>query len=210
MAKKKTQDQQDALLIGYARVSTVDQNLEAQKNALRNFGVLEENIYVEKVSATSKKRPARDEAFARLREGNKLVIYKVDRLARSVKDMYDVVGFLDDIGASLVSITESIDLSTPSGRLGFNMLSSFAQFERDQISQRTAAGLAAAMASGRKFGRKPVMTDEKRAKAHKLLLEGKSTKEVAESLKIKQGLIYKYFRIEKDDKGVVWITEKEV
>lgn len=207
MAKNSTPDQR---LVGYVRVSTQEQNVDLQVQALSKFGVAKSDLWIEKKSAVARERPELDGAIASLREGDTLIVWRLDRIARSMTELYRRIGEIDQAGAKFKSLTEGFDFSDISGKLILAVLGAVAEFERNLIAQRTSAGIQAAKARGKTFGRKPVMTDAKRAQAHKMLLDGKTTSEVAKAIGVKTGLIYKYFRIEKDDKGVVWITEKKV
>lgn len=207
MAKKKIQDQEVGRLIGYARVSTVDQNPQMQIDALLEYGVLEENLHKEKLSARASQRPALEQALDSLREGDTLVIWKLDRLARSMRDLYALVDRITDAGAVFVSIIENIDMSTPSGRYMMGQFGLNAEFEREMIRERTRAGIAAAKARGQRFGREQIMTPAKQDKAEKLLLAGHSTAEVAAAIGCKPGLLYRYFRIGVED-GYVVIARK--
>lgn len=130
--------------IGYARVSREDQNLDMQLQAIIKRGVDKKQIFQEKVSGVSKKRPQFDLCLKRLRRGDTLVVWKLDRLGRSLKQLYELSADLDRRGIMLVSLTEGIDTTTAMGVLFFHIMASIAQFERDLISERTKAGIAAA------------------------------------------------------------------
>lgn len=207
MAKNLTHEQR---LIGYVRVSTQEQNVDLQVQALRKFGVPKDDLWIEKKSAVARERPELDGAIASLREGDTLVVWRLDRIARSMAELYRRIAQIDEAGARFKSLTEGFDFSDISGKLILAVLGAVAEFERNLIAQRTTAGIAAAKARGQTFGRKPVMTDAKREKAHKLLLAGHTTAEVAKAIGVKQGLIYKYFKVDKRADGSIWITEKEV
>jgi DNA invertase Pin-like site-specific DNA recombinase len=130
--------------IGYARVSTLDQNLDLQLDALKLSGC--EEISEEKVCAGSKERPQLSKLFSILRKGDSIVVWKLDRLGRSLRDLIDLISKMKDLGVTFISIQDSIDTSTATGRFTFNIFASLAEFERGIISERTKAGLAAARA----------------------------------------------------------------
>ena len=147
------------MLIGYARVSTQDQNLELQREALRQAGC--QKVFEDQVSGTLAERPGLAKAREMLREGDTLVVWKLDRLGRRVKQLVDLVGELQQQGVQFKSLTDAIDTGTPSGRFFFHMMASLAEMERDLIVERTRAGLEVARQLGRKGGRKPKMTASK-------------------------------------------------
>jgi DNA invertase Pin-like site-specific DNA recombinase len=176
--------------IGYARVSTEDQNLDLQRDALERADC--ERIYQDKLSGGTTKRPGLDEALAQLRPGDVFIIWKLDRLSRSVKGLVDFVAELDDRGIQFKSLTDGIDTTTPSGRFFFHIMASLAQMERELIAERTKAGLAAARKRGRVGGRKRVMTQSKLAAAKTLLEDGVPPKEVAENLGVSVPTLYRW------------------
>jgi DNA invertase Pin-like site-specific DNA recombinase len=139
------------MIIGYARVSTNKQNTDMQIDSLKSYGC--EKIYVEKASGSTKDRTELLALFKQLRKGDNLVIYKLDRLGRSLKDLISIVNTLADLQVSLVSISDGIDTTTPVGRFTFNIFASIAEFERDVIRERTLEGLKAARSRGRIGGR---------------------------------------------------------
>lgn len=130
-------------LMGYARVSTTDQNVDMQLDALRAAGVMEDNLYFESKSGVSNARPQLKMCWDDAREGDTIVVWKLDRLGRNVVQLYNRVNDLKQRGIFFRSLTEGFDLSTPMGKAMFGMMAVFAQFERDQIAQRTAAGMKA-------------------------------------------------------------------
>ena len=171
------------MIIGYARVSTQDQNPELQADALRREGA--EQILQEKVTGALRERPELSHCLRTLRKGDILVVWKLDRLARSLKDLVEIVQDLHDREIGFKSVTESIDTTSPGGRLVFHIFGALAEFEHDLIRERTIAGLQAARARGRKGGRKPSMSDADVRKAAAMLLDPKMTKkEVAEHFKV--------------------------
>ncbi|HEQ3529369.1 TPA: recombinase family protein [Bacillus cereus] len=147
-------------LVGYARVSTRDQNLGLQIEKLESFGC--KKIFMEKQSGAKSDREELKKALEYLRSGDKLVVYKIDRLARSTFDLQKIVKELSEREISVVFIKEQIDFSTPSGKLMFTMLGAIAEFERDLINERTAEGRARAIEQGKHMGRKG--QDEKQIK----------------------------------------------
>jgi DNA invertase Pin-like site-specific DNA recombinase len=168
------------MLIGYARVSTQDQNLQLQLEALRQAGC--QKVFEDKVSGTRVERPGLAKAWEILRDGDTLVVWKLDRLGRSVKQLVDLVGQLHQQGVQFKSLTDAIDTGTPSGRFFFHVMASLAEMERDLIVERTRAGLEVARQLGRKGGRKPKMTASKIDSARKLLASGMPPKDVAQNL----------------------------
>jgi DNA invertase Pin-like site-specific DNA recombinase len=142
--------------IGYARVSTTEQNLELQLDALAKAGC--DRIFEDQASGAKMARPGLDQALSHLREGDALVIWKLDRLGRTIRGLIELVGELRDRGIGFRSLTEGFDTSTPGGRLIFHIFAALAEMERDLIRERTQAGLAAARARGRNGGRKPKLS----------------------------------------------------
>ena len=176
--------------IGYARVSTRDQNLDLQVEALNKAGC--DKIYKDTISGTKSQRPGLDQALDNLRHGDTLVVWKLDRLGRSVKDLLDFVGGLNDRGVGFISLTDSIDTTTVSGRFFFNVMASLAQMVRERMVERTQAGLQAAREQGRIGGRKRIMTDAKIRSARKLLNQGTPPREVAGSLGVSVPTLYRW------------------
>ena len=181
--------------IGYARVSTHEQTLDLQRDALRDAGCDPDHIYADQVSGASpgSERPGLCAALAYAREGDQLVIWRLDRLGRSVKDLIEQVANLEAQGIELVSLQESIDTTTPAGRALFQMCGVFAEFERNLLSERTKAGLAAARARGRKGGRKPKVTDAQLDRAADLMRERRLTvREIARLVDLSPNTLYRY------------------
>lgn len=141
--KQPTPPADGTRLIGYARVSTEDQNLDMQLDALRKAGVMDDNLYFEARSGVSNKRPQLKMCWEDAREGDTVIVWKLDRLGRSVVQLYNRVNELKQRGIFFRSLTEGFDLGTPMGNAMFGMMAVFAQFERDQIGARTAAGMKA-------------------------------------------------------------------
>lgn len=162
------------MIIGYARVSTQDQNEDFQVDALKKGGC--EEIFQERVTGTAKDRPKLTECLRMLRNGDTLVVWKLDRLARSLKDLVTIIQELSERGVGFKSLTESIDTTNPGGLLVFHIFGALAQFEHSLIRERTIAGLQAARARGRKGGRKPAMSTADVRKAAAMLLDPNITK----------------------------------
>jgi len=194
------------MLIGYARVSTEDQHLILQQEALEKSGC--EKIFTDKMSGTRADRPGLKDALSHLRSGDTLVVWKLDRLGRSVKGLVDLVGDLEKLGVHFKSVTDSIDTSTPAGRFFFHVMASLAQMERELIVERTRAGLAAAKKQGRVGGRKRRMTDTKVAAARKLLADGMPPRDVAHNLGVSIPTLYRWLpATERLDEGSLITAE---
>src|SRR3954465_9092605 len=184
----------DVPLIGYARVSTVDQDLALQRDALHQVGCT--RIFEDfGVSGAKTERPALTAALAYIREGDVLVVWKLDRLGRSLAHLIDTVSDLEKRGIGLRSLTAAIDTTTPGGRLIFHIFGALGQFERDLIRERTRAGLAAAAARGRKGGRKPAVDAEKLARARSMVAKGLTVREAAIRLKVGKTALYEALRL---------------
>jgi len=178
------------MLIGYARVSTDDQNLSLQLEALKASGC--EQVFTDKQSGSRNERPGLIETMSHLRGGDTLTVWKLDRLGRSVKGLVDLVTDLSNRGVHFKSITDSIDTATPAGRFFFHVMASLAQMERELIVERTQAGLAAAKKLGRVGGRKRKMTVNKIEAAKKLLHEGMMPRDVAHNLGVSIPTLYRW------------------
>ena len=139
------------MLVGYARVSTLEQNVDLQIDALRQAGC--EKIFEDKVSGTKADRPGLQAALEFVRSGDTLVVWRLDRLGRSLKHLIETVGHLEEQGIGLRSIQEALDTTTAGGKLVFQIFGALAEFEHNLIRERTLAGLSAARARGRKGGR---------------------------------------------------------
>jgi DNA invertase Pin-like site-specific DNA recombinase len=177
--------------VGYARVSTSDQNPKMQEDALRQAGCSQ--VFVDRASGTLAERPQLTAAMAYLREGDVLVVWRLDRLGRSLQHLVHAIGDLRARGIGFRSLTEAIDTATPSGTLMLHLFGAFAQFERDLIAERTNAGLAAARARGRKGGRKPLMTPRKANVAREMYDGGQSTvAEIAETIGVSRATVYRH------------------
>jgi len=182
--------------IGYARVSTKDQNLDSQLDQLTKAGC--ELIFQEKASGAKKDRPELDRMLGQLRKGDVVYIFKLDRLGRSMKHLLDLVSQLEEKGVGLVSLSDSINTTTPQGRLVLNLFASLAEFERDLIRERTKAGLQSARARGRKGGRQRGLTKEAQQTAMLAEMYYNENKlgvnEIAGRLNISKMTLYSYLR----------------
>lgn len=179
------------MLVGYARVSTHDQNPNLQIDALKAAGC--ERTFVEKASGAHRDRPMLMTAIDYLRPGDTLVVWKLDRLARSMKQLIQTVEVLERHGAGFRSLTEAIDTTTPGGRLVFHIFGALAEFERSIIQERTRAGLDAARARGRGGGRPPKLSDKDVAAARALLADSDlSIEYVAKRFNISPATLYRY------------------
>lgn len=176
--------------IGYARVSTDDQNLDLQRDALRAVGCIK--IYEDKMSGAKAARPGLTEALNHAREGDTLVVWRLDRLGRNMRDLIDLSGRLDAAGVQLESLHEHIDTSTATGKMYFQMLAVFAEFERNQTRERTNAGLKSARARGRTGGR-PAISPETIADIRRLMADrNNSPSWICDKLKISRSTLYRY------------------
>ncbi len=188
--KKQTGRKELCMRIGYARVSTQDQNLQLQLEALQKAGC--EKIFKEKISGTKADRPELSRALDSLRTGDTLVVWKLDRLGRSMKQLVDLITKLQKDSIHFQSVTDSINTSTPSGRFFFHVMASLAEMERELLIERTKAGLEVARKLGRKGGRKRKMTDNKINSAKRLLDSGMPPRDVAKSLGVSVPTLYRW------------------
>lgn len=179
-----------SMLIGYGRVSTVEQSLDLQLDALKQAGC--ERIFTDKLSGASKDRPGLKDAVSHARKGDVFVIWKLDRLGRTVKGLVGFVAELAEQGVQFKSLTDGIDTTTPSGRFFFHVMASLAQMERELLAERTTAGLQAAKKRGRIGGRRRSMTASKIESAKKLLQNGVPPKEVARNLGVSVPTLYRW------------------
>lgn len=179
------------MLIGYARVSTNDQDLALQVDALNAAGC--EKIFTDKASGAKAARPGLAEALTYARVGDTLVVWKLDRLGRTVRGLIDLVLQLQAGSIGFRSLTDGIDTSTAGGRFFFHVMAAFAEMERDLIQERTRAGLQAARKAGRIGGRKPAMSDDMKAQATRLLSTGQVTpRDVAKTLGVSLSTLYRH------------------
>ena len=185
------------MLIGYARVSTDDQNLNLQRDALKQLGC--DQIFEDQLSGAKAERPGLREALKYARSGDTFVVWRLDRLSRSLKDLIEMVAKLDERNVGLKSLHEAVDTSSTSGKLIFHIFGALAEFERNLIRERTQAGLIAARARGRKGGRPKALNQDKRALAIKLYDEKNHTvKQICELMGISKPTLYTYISAAKN------------
>jgi DNA invertase Pin-like site-specific DNA recombinase len=178
--------------VGYARVSTVDQDPALQLDALATAGCAK--VFEDRASGARADRTGLRSALQYARDGDVLIVWKLDRLGRSLPHLIETVATLEKRGVGFRSITEAIDTTTPGGRLVFHLFGALGQFERDLIQERTRAGLTAAAARGRKGGRKPVMTAEKLERARAIIGKGLTVREAATRLRVGKTALYAALR----------------
>ena len=177
--------------IGYARVSTMDQNLEAQVEVLQKEGC--DKIFQEKCSGSSRDREELKKALALLREGDVLVVTKLDRLGRTVKQLVDLIDDFQKQGVQFKSINDAIDTTTANGRFFFHIMSGFSELERELIRERTQVGLTSARSRGRLGGRPHVHKADKKEIAYQMVMENNQTVgEIANALNLSRSTIYRY------------------
>lgn len=173
--------------LGYARVSTDDQDASLQIEALKAAGV--KKIYIEKASGGRWDRPELHRLLDNAREGDVVVVWKLDRLSRSLRDLLNVLHQLDERGAGFKSLTEHVDTTTPAGRMLAQILGSFAEFEKSMLHERTMAGLRAARKKGRIGGRPPKLSDAQRTEAVAMIKAGRPQADVARLFSISPSTI---------------------
>lgn len=192
--------------IGYARVSTQDQDLCLQYEALHQAQC--DKIYEDKASGAKASRDSLKRALDVLRENDSLVVWKFDRLGRSVKDLVNIVCELEQRGVHFKSLTDQIDTSTTASRFFFHVMASLAQMERDLTVERTRAGLDATRRQGRTGGRKRKMDDSKIAAAKRLLLDGISPREVAKTLSVSIPTLFRWLPV--SQKAVSYLETQHI
>jgi DNA invertase Pin-like site-specific DNA recombinase len=182
------------MLIGYARVSTNEQNLDLQQDALKKAGVTAKNLYTDKITGTKEERPGLEAALSHLRDGDTLVVWRLDRLGRSLKHLIETVTALQNTGVAFQSITENITTATATGQLVFHIFGALAEFERNLIKERTTAGVSAARARGRKGGRPRLATTSGKVAMAKKLYADKTTpiRDICKTLHISRATLYRY------------------
>lgn len=191
MAKSKKQPPQfdppeDPRLVGYARVSTGEQRLDLQLDALRRAGVMEDNLHVDDdASGMKKRRPGLDRALMDARRGDVFVVWRLDRLGRDVKNLIDLVQRFEADGIVFKSLTESIDTTTAAGRMFFTITAAFARYERDSISERTKAGMRSSQEAGVRMGAPRRITPEMVAEAKRMIAGGLSVASAAQRIATK-------------------------
>ena len=178
------------MLIGYARVSTQDQNLDLQLDAMKRAGC--EKVFSDTASGAKATRPSLEQALSHAREGDTLVVWKLDRLGRSLRHLIDTVQALNGRGVGFMSLQESIDTTTPGGKLVFHVFGALAEFERDLVKERTNAGLTAARARGRKGGRPKALSEKQRQQAKTLIKDPSiSIGEICNTLRVSRSTLYR-------------------
>lgn len=176
--------------IGYVRVSTNDQNTALQRDSLERSGC--ELIFEDKISGKTSDRPGLKKLLRTLSEGDTLVVWKLDRLGRSMRHLVILIEELRLRGVNFRSLTDSIDTSTPMGRFFFHVMGALAEMERELIVERTRAGLAAAREQGRIGGRKLIMTTDIVSRARNMFANGATLRQVALVLEVSEKTVYKY------------------
>ena len=202
------------LLLGYVRTSTTDQHGQMQFDALIEAGVKEEHIYFDQLSGTksARERPALSKLLGYARDGDTVLVYRIDRLGRSLIDVLNTVAEMQERGIGLKSLVDGIDPSSASGRLQLGLFATLAEYEREPINERVRAGIMAAKERGVRFGQKPVNQDTVEAKlevARQLLAKGKTAERAAETVGWSRATLYRYLKKfgaeipELDDRNVV-------
>jgi DNA invertase Pin-like site-specific DNA recombinase len=187
-------------LVGYARVSTHEQETSLQQDALEAADC--ERIFADRASGALAERPELTRALEYARQGDTLVVWRLDRLGRSLRDLIETVTALGERGIGFRSLTESIDTTTPGGRLVFHVFAALAEFERDLIRERTQAGLSAARARGRRGGRPPAMSGEQVAVARAMYDSHEhTTAKIAAVLGVSRATLYRHLASTAATKG---------
>ena len=183
------------MLIGYARVSTTEQILDLQQDALEKIGC--SKIFTDVISSAKPERPGLTDALAYVRQGDILVVWRLDRLGRSLKELIEIVKDLNNRKVEFQSITENIDTTTPGGKLTFHLFGALAEFERDIIRERTQAGLQAARARGRLGGRPKALNTPNKVAIAQSLYDNKTNTidEICKTLNISRATLYRYIKV---------------
>lgn len=179
-------------LLGYARVSTAEQSVDAQRNALSAAGC--SRVWVETASGATTSRPELSDLFSHLRTGDTLVVWRLDRLGRSLPHLLQTVEDLEADGIGFRSLTESIDTTTSGGKLIYSIFGALAEFERNLIRERTQLGLAAARAQGRVGGRPRSMSDAKIKQAKRMRTGGMSLADIRDVVGVSRSTLYRYLK----------------
>jgi DNA invertase Pin-like site-specific DNA recombinase len=184
------------MLIGYARVSKNEQNLDLQLDAFKKAGVSDKHVFTDKITGTKAERKGLEQALTHLRDGDTLVVWRLDRLGRSLKHLIETVNALRVQHIAFQSITENIDTATATGQLVFHIFGALAEFERNLIKERTIAGLEAARVRGRKGGRPKLKTSSSRVTmARKLYADKTNTiPDICKTLNISRATLYRYLK----------------
>ena len=192
------------MLIGYARVSTQEQTLNLQKDALQQAGC--NKIFTDTASGVKAERKGLDEALRYVRNGDTLVVWRLDRLGRSLPHLITTMTDLEERGIGFKSLTENIDTTTSGGKLIFHIFGALAEFERNLIRERTQAGLTAARARGKKGGRPKALTAKQVGIAHDLYEKRHPIPEICRTLKISKATLYRYIKTGEGDQQSRSIT----
>ena len=185
--------------VGYTRVSKQEQNEALQRDALKEAGC--EKYFSDKMTGSNFESKGLEELLAFVRPGDTVIVWKLDRLGRSLKDLIETLNVLKDRGVDFISLTEKIDTTTPGGKLIFHLMGALAEFERDLIRERTNAGLAAARARGRIGGRpRKLTTNGKVALAQRFADTNQSIPDICSTLEISRSTLYRYVRYKRTSK----------
>jgi len=191
------------MLIGYARVSTDEQHLDLQRDALLKAGVAAKDLYTDKVTGVTSERPGLQAALTHLREGDTLIVWRLDRLGRSLKHLIETVTILKEQGVAFRSLTENIDTATATGTLVFQIFGALAEFERNLIKERTIAGLEAARMRGRKGGRPRRDPSSGRVALAKRLYRDRtiSIPEILKTLNVSKATLYRWLDLDRGNRA---------
>ena len=177
------------MLVGYAQVSSTGQNLDTQIEILKNAGC--EKIFLDKRSGTTSSRPQLDQCLDYIREGDTLIVWKLDRLGRSLQHLLSLAEEFKERGIEFKSLTEGLETVTPAGKMIFQVMGAMAEFERNLINERIQAGIKTAKENGVKFGRKKVLNPDQIAMAQQLVASGMSLKKISENLGINRTTLWR-------------------
>jgi DNA invertase Pin-like site-specific DNA recombinase len=198
-SKKKTTRTQQGRILGYARVSTTEQDLTLQLDALKQHGCTTKDIFIDKASGARAQRPGLEACLAALQKDDVLLVWRLDRLGRSMSHLVTLVEQLKERGIGFRSLCDgAIDTTTASGELIFNIFSALAQFEQRLIQERTRAGLSAARARGRKGGRKPLDRKDPKVLTARKMYQDRSVEipDICTTLSISRSTLYRYVALE--------------
>lgn len=179
---------------GYARVSTPDQEIRLQVDALLAAGVQQDDIFADQGSGATAVRPGLDALLAELRDGDAVVTWRLDRLGRSMLNLADLLEQLRAMGVTVRSLTDGVDTGTAMGRMLFGLMATLAEFERETIRERVTAGMAAARRAGIHVGRRPALNGEQTAEARRMLDEGRAARQVAGLFRVSESSLYRALR----------------
>jgi DNA invertase Pin-like site-specific DNA recombinase len=202
------EDRQESYLVGYARVSTFEQIMDLQQDALRKAGC--SRVFTDTMSGATRDRAGLLQTLSFLRAGDTLVVWRLDRLGRSLKHLIETVTILHDRGIGFISLTEHIDTTTSSGKLIFHIFAALAEFERDVIRERTQAGLAAARARGRQGGRPRLLAGAKKLAMVQAMYDDKSNtvEDICQALHISRATLYRYLKANRAVTGTTAQSEQ--